>query len=49
MKAKLHRYGFKLWAICCDCCGYSLEQDLYLGSSVESTGGLDVVIQLSQP
>lgn len=49
MKAKPHKYGFKLWAICCACCGYSLKQDLYLGSSVESTGGRDVVLQLSQP
>ena len=31
--AKPHKYGVKLWAICCSCCGYSLTQRLYLGSS----------------
>ena len=47
--AKPHKYGVKLWAICCSCCGYSLTQSLYLGSSVQSEGGRDVVIELAEP
>ena len=49
IKAKPHKYGIKLWAICCACCGYSLKQNIYLGSTVESVGGRDVVLQLTQP
>ena len=39
--AKPHKYGVKLWAICCSCCGYFLTQSIYLGSSVQSEGGRD--------
>ena len=49
IKAKPQRYGIKLWAICSACCGYSLKQNIYLGSIVESVGGRDVVLQLTQP
>ena len=49
MPAKPNKYGIKLWSICCACCGYSLTQDLYLGSSVESVGGRKVVTQLAEP
>ena len=49
MPAKPSKYGIKLWSICCACCGYSLAQDIYLGSSVESVGGRKVVTQLSEP
>ena len=49
IKAKPHKYGIKLWAICCACCGYSLKQNIYLGSTVESVGGRGVVLQLIQP
>ena len=49
IKAKPNKYGIKLWSICCACCGYSLAQDLYLGSTVESVGGRDVVLQLANP
>ena len=48
IKAKPHKYGIKLWAICCACCGYSLKQNIYLGSTVKSVGGRDVVLQLTQ-
>ena len=49
IKAKPNKYGIKLWSICCACCGYSLAQDLYLGSTVEAVGGRDVVLQLANP
>ena len=49
MPAKPNKYGIKLWSIWCTCCGYSLAQDIYLGSSVESVGGRKVVTQLSEP
>ena len=49
MPAKPNKYGVKLWAICCACCGYSLTQNIYLGSSVQTVGGRDVVLQLSEP
>ena len=49
IKAKPHKYGIKLWAICCACCSYSLKQNIYLGSTIESVGGRDVVLQLIQP
>ena len=48
ISSKPHKYGVKLWAICCSCCGYSL-QNLYLGGSVQSEGGKDVVLKLTQP
>ena len=48
IKSKPHKFGIKLWSICCACCGYSLTQNIYLGSTVESVGGRDVVLQLSQ-
>ena len=44
MPAKPNKYGVKFWAICCSCCGYSLTQDIYLGSSVESVGGRQEVM-----
>ena len=47
--AKPHKYDVKLWAICCSCCGYSLTQSFYLGNSVQSEGGRDVVIELAEP
>ena len=47
--SKPHKHGVKLWAICCSCCGYSLTQNLYLGGSVQSEGGNDVVFELTQP
>ena len=49
MPAKPNKYGVKLWAICCACCGYSLTQNIYLGSSVQSVGGREVVLQLAEP
>ena len=49
IKAKPTKYGVKLWSICCGSCGYSLTQTIYLGSTSESVGGRDVVLQLSQP
>ena len=49
MPAKPHKYGVKLWAICCSCCGYSLTKSLYLGGSVQSEGGCDVILELAQP
>ena len=49
MPAKPHKYGVKLWSICCSCCGYSLTQSIYLGGSVESEGGRDVVLELAEP
>ena len=48
IKAKPHKYGIKLWAICCACSGYSLIQNIYLGSTVGKVGGKDVVLQLTQ-
>ena len=39
MPAKPNKYGIKLWAVACACCGYSLTQNIYLGSSVQSVGG----------
>ena len=47
--SKPHKYGVKLWGLCCACCGYSLNQSLYLGSSGQAEGGRDVVIQLGEP
>ena len=47
--AKPNKYGIKLWSLCCSCCGYSLTQDIYLSSSVESVGNRKVVTQLSEP
>ena len=47
--AKPHKYGVKLWAICCSCCGYSLTQNLYLGGSVIPEGGRDVILELTEP
>ena len=38
IKAKPNKYGIKLWAICCACCGYSLKQNIYLGITVEKVG-----------
>ena len=49
MPAKPHKCGVKLWAICCSCCGYSLTKSLYLGGSVQSEGGCDVILELAQP
>ena len=49
MPAKPNKYGIKLWAVACACCGYSLTQNIYLGSSVQSVGGRDVVLQLAEP
>ena len=49
IKAKPHKYGIKLWAICCECCGYSIKQNIYLEGTVEKVGGRDVVLQLTQP
>ena len=49
IKEKPTKYGVKLWAICCACCGYSLTQNMYLGSTAGAVGGRDVVIQLSEP
>ena len=48
MPAKPNKYGIKLWSICCACCGYSLTQDIYLGSSIESVGRRKVVTHLSE-
>ena len=48
MKSKPAKYGIKLWGLACGECGYCLRQELYLGSSVESGGGRDVVLQLSE-
>ena len=31
IKAKPHKYGIKLWAICSACCGYSIKQNIYIG------------------
>ena len=49
IKSKPTKYGVKLWALCCACCGFSLTQNMYLGSSVGSVSGRDVVIQLTEP
>ena len=49
IKVKPTKYGVKLWAICCACCGYSLTQEIYLGSTAGSVGGRDVVLQLTEP
>ena len=49
MPAKPNKYGIKLWAVACTCCGYSLTQYIYLGSSVQSVGGRDVMLQLAEP
>ena len=49
IKSKPTKYGVKLWSICCACCGYSLTQNIYLGSTAEKVGGRDVVLQLSEP
>ena len=49
MPAKPTKYGIKLWAVACACCGYSLIQNIYLGSSVQFVGGCDVVLQLAEP
>ncbi|KAI6651798.1 hypothetical protein LOD99_5045 [Oopsacas minuta] len=49
IKVKPTKYGVKLWGLCCVCCGYSLTQNLYLGSSAGSVSGRDVVIQLTEP
>ncbi|KAI6646989.1 piggyBac-derived 2-like [Oopsacas minuta] len=49
IKSKPTKYGVKLWSICCSCCGYSLTQNIYLGSTVEKVGGRDVVLQLTEP
>ena len=49
IKAKPTKYGVKLWAICCGCCGYSFTQDMYLGGTAGHVGGRDVVLQLSEP
>ena len=34
IKSKPTKYGVKLWSMCCACCGYSLTQNIYLGSTV---------------
>ena len=47
IQSKPHKYGVKLWAICCSCCGYSLTQILYLGGCVQSEAGRDVVLELT--
>ena len=49
MKSKPTKYGVKLWALCCACCGYSLTQKMYLGSSAGAVTGRDVVLQLTEP
>ena len=49
IKAKPTKYGIKLWAICCGCCGYSFTQEMYLGGTAGHVGGRDVVLQLSEP
>ena len=49
IKSKPTKYGVKLWSICCSCCGYSLTQNIYLGSTAEKVGGRDVVLQLTEP
>ena len=49
IKSKPTKYGVKLWALCCACCGFFLTQNMCLGSSVGSVSGCDVVIQLTEP
>ena len=49
IKSKPTKYGIKLWGLCCGCCGYSLRQTIYLGSSAGTVSGRDVVIQLTEP
>ena len=49
IKSKPTKYGVKLWSMCCACCGYSLTQNIYLGSTVGPVGGRDVVLRLSEP
>ena len=49
IKSKPTKYGIKLWALCCACCGYSLTQKMYLGSSAGAVSGRDVVLQLTEP
>ena len=49
MPQKPTKYGVKLWGLCCSCCGYSITQEMYLGSTVEVVGGRQVVIQLAEP
>ena len=47
-KARSTNYGVKLWGLCYGCCGYSLTQNLLLGSSAGSVSGRDVVIELTE-
>ena len=49
MPAKPTKYGVKLWAITCSCCSYALTQNIYLGRSVGSEGGRQVVLELAEP
>ena len=49
IKSKPTKYGVNLWSICCSCCGYSLTQNIYLGSTAEKVCGHEVVLQLAEP
>ena len=48
IKRKPNKYGIKLWALCCSCCGYSISQNLFLGSKTETVGGRDVVLNFGE-